>query len=63
MAHGKSCLTRFWIWVKSQIVQEVPKDIAHCAFDCNKEACTGADWDHCRKSLEDSKNEQLRRVK
>jgi hypothetical protein len=27
-------MSRYWAWLKRQIVQEVPEDIAACEFDC-----------------------------
>jgi len=40
-----------WGWVKDQIVQLVPKDIAVCEFDCQKEQCTWAEWKTCGRRL------------
>lgn len=34
MASSKGFMNRFWSWIKEQIVQEVPEDIAACEFDC-----------------------------
>ncbi len=39
-------------WIKSQIVQEVPDDIALCEFDCSKEQCCMGEWETCERRLE-----------
>jgi hypothetical protein len=49
MAQSNDYLNRLWIWTKGQIVQEVPEDIAHCAFECQKEKCTVAEWENCER--------------
>ena len=44
-------VTRFWEWVKHQIVQEVPEDIALCEYDCHKQQCTGSEFETCDRRL------------
>lgn len=63
MAQSKDYLNRFWIWAKRQIVQEVPTDIAHCAFDCRKEECTEGEWDNCTRRTEADRRDRLRLAK
>ena len=60
MAHDKNYLTKVWTWAKGQIVQEVPKDISHCAFNCSKVECTEAEWNACRRRMETAKRSSLR---
>lgn len=36
-----------WEWIKAEIVQEVPDEIAFCEFECHKEQCTGAECQAC----------------
>ncbi len=40
-----------WGWVEDQIVQDVPKDIAVCEFDCQKDQCTWGEWETCERRL------------
>jgi len=42
---------RIWQWIKNQIVQDVPKDIALCEFDCRKEQCREDEWATCERRL------------
>jgi len=53
MKTSQSCGSFKWLWgwVKDQIVQLVPKDIAVCEFDCRKEQCTWAEWKTCGRRL------------
>jgi hypothetical protein len=34
MPKSRSFMNRLWDWIKEQIVQEVPEDLAVCEFDC-----------------------------
>lgn len=34
-------------WVRKQIVDEVPPDLAVCEFDCEKTQCTLQQWKTC----------------
>lgn len=43
----KSPLRRLIFWIKSRFVQDAPKSIAACEFECHKEACRESDWAHC----------------
>jgi hypothetical protein len=51
MPNSKDFIDRLWGWVKGQIVQEVPEDIASCEFDCScvlecrKNQCTPGEWE------------------
>lgn len=40
-----------WQWIKNQIVQEIPEDIALCEFDCNKLQCTQEEWQTCLRCI------------
>lgn len=44
-------LRRFRRWVAARIVQEVPEDIAICAFDCKKGQCTDGEWAICDRRI------------
>lgn len=36
-------------FLKRQIVEEVPDELAICEFECRKEQCYGADWLTCER--------------
>jgi hypothetical protein len=40
-----------WQWIKDEIVQDVPEEIALCEFDCNKAQCTQEQWLACSRRL------------
>lgn len=44
-------LSRFRRWVSAGIVQEVPEDIAICAFDCQRGQCTNGEWAICDRRI------------
>ena len=39
-------------WLKDQIVQDVPQDIALCEFECRKGQCLMGEWESCERRLE-----------
>jgi hypothetical protein len=51
MPHSKGSMSRLWNWIKEQVVQEVPEDIAACEFECScvsvcrKNQCTPGEWE------------------
>jgi hypothetical protein len=40
-------------WLKNQIVQDVPEDIALCEFDCRKGQCRMGEWESCERRITD----------
>jgi hypothetical protein len=38
-------------WLKNQVIQEVPEDIALCEFDCRKPQCRMGEWETCERRL------------
>ena len=42
---------RIWQYVKRQIVDIVPEDLAICQFDCRKGQCTQDEWDACERRI------------
>ena len=54
-----SLLFRFRQWVKGQIVQEVPKGIELCEFDCRKEQCAVGEWETCDRRLQHAAGELM----
>jgi hypothetical protein len=51
MPHGNGPLRRLWHWIKDQVIQDVPKSIAVCEFDCRKGQCTMGEWKTCENRL------------
>jgi len=51
-SRGPSMFFRFWSWIKAQIVQDVPPEIALCEFDCSRAQCTQAEWATCPRRLQ-----------
>jgi hypothetical protein len=35
--------------IRSEFVQDVPKDVAVCEFDCTETTCKSSDWVHCQR--------------
>jgi hypothetical protein len=46
-----SPVRRLWRWLKRQIVEDVPSDIAVCEYDCRKEQCLQSEWETCERRL------------
>jgi hypothetical protein len=42
---------RIWQYVKRQIVDVVPEDLAMCQFDCRKGQCTQDEWEACERRI------------
>ncbi len=40
-------------WLREQVVQDVPEDIALCHFDCRKGQCRMGEWESCERRLKD----------
>ena len=38
-------------WLKQQVVQDVPDELALCEFDCRKEQCTHHEWATCERRI------------
>jgi hypothetical protein len=38
-------------WLKQQVVQGVPDEVALCEFDCQKEQCKNDEWATCERRL------------
>lgn len=51
--------SRFWLWLKSQIVREVPPEDALCEFDCRKEQCLREEWSNCDRRLSHAAGELM----
>ena len=59
--NAKQAMRKAKRWLKGQIVQEVPEDVALCEFDCRKGQCRMGEWESCERRLEDLQD--LRRWK
>jgi hypothetical protein len=40
-----------WQWIRNQIVQQIPEEIALCEFDCYKQQCTDKEWQTCTRRI------------
>ena len=49
----------FLQWVRNQIIQDVPEDVALCEFDCRKGNCTNEEWESCGRRLDRAEGELL----
>jgi hypothetical protein len=38
-------------WLKQQVVQDVPAELAVCEFDCRKVQCTRDEWATCERRI------------
>ena len=45
-------MRRMVMWLKKEIAQYVPDDIAYCEFDCGKKQCLYGEWSTCKRRLE-----------
>ena len=44
-------MIKFWRWIKNQIVQDVPEEVALCEFECHKQQCTEREWQTCARRI------------
>lgn len=52
-------IRRLWLWIRNQVVQEVPEDCALCEFDCRKGQCTMEEWATCERRLKRAAGELM----
>jgi hypothetical protein len=45
--HNNHDKYKFWQYLKDQIIQMVPDEIAICEFDCHREHCLMDNWKTC----------------
>jgi len=38
-------------WVRKELVQDVPEELAICKFDCRKSRCSQDDWIRCKRRI------------
>jgi hypothetical protein len=50
---------RLWQFVKRQIVDDAPKDLAVCEFDCRKDQCLQSEWETCERRISKGAGELL----
>ncbi len=51
MPDQKSILKRCTDWVKRQLIDRVPAEVALCEFDCRKGQCVSEEWETCTRRL------------
>ena len=42
---------KFWEWLKSQIVRDVPEADGLCEYDCRAQQCTTEEWATCERRI------------
>jgi hypothetical protein len=48
---------RVWQWLKGQVVQDVPKAVELCEYDCRKPQCNEKEWATCERRIKDAAGE------
>ena len=56
---GGTIFHRMWQFVKRQVVDEAPADLAVCEFDCRKEQCLQSEWETCERRISKGAGELL----
>lgn len=46
---------RLLFWLRSLVIQDVPRSVAHCEFGCRKLECSRELWDTCQNRLDAAK--------
>jgi len=54
---GTRSFQRLWRRMKRQIVDNTPKDLALCEFDCRKGQCLQNEWETCGRRIRDGAGE------
>lgn len=49
---GKRIADRAKRWIKEQIVEDVPDELARCEFGCRKSECRMGEWATCERRIE-----------
>jgi hypothetical protein len=44
-------LREWQIWLKDQLIADVPPEDAFCEFDCEKSECEFDHWNNCKRRL------------
>jgi hypothetical protein len=48
---NRNLVGRLWQFVKRQIIDDAPEELAICQFDCHKGQCTEAEWKTCERRV------------
>jgi len=43
-------------WLKEQVIEDVPDDLARCEFGCGKSECRIGQWETCERRLEEMRD-------
>lgn len=52
-----SVVQRLFRWIKNQVIQDVPKDIAVREYNCRRGQCMQDEWETCARRLSASTGE------
>jgi hypothetical protein len=44
---SRTAFVKLWQWIKNEIVQDVPAELAVCEFECQRTHCTVSHWRAC----------------
>jgi len=54
---------RVWQWLKGQVVQDVPKAVELCEYDCRKPQCNEEEWATCERRIQRAAGELCPKTK
>jgi hypothetical protein len=52
-------ILRIWRWLRDEMVEDVPEDIAICEYDCRKRQCVMGEWEVCDRRLNQAAGELM----
>lgn len=58
-AQPNGMMARLWLWLKDQMVKDVPPETALCEFDCRKPQCLEGEWGGCERRLSQATGELM----
>jgi hypothetical protein len=48
---NRGILQKWGIWLKDQLIGDVPPDDEFCEFECDKTQCSSLCWENCERRL------------
>ena len=53
---GKRVTQKAKRWLKDQLVEEVPDELARCEFGCRRSECRMGEWASCERRIEEAQD-------
>ena len=53
---GKRMTSKARRWLKEQLVEEVPDELARCEFGCRRLECRMGEWETCGRRIEEAQD-------